>query len=179
MANVNVYPEHREVLDGLITSAKVGSQVGATATGPFKEQREAFVFAAAIGMALGKPASEGDLPKSKSRETISIRDNVLFGAEGAKEISLAAILIQDLEASEETDAGLRRQLDEIADSDLTRRFALLDRYAYSGFSWLRLHMKDAATIRDLVMEAIDKVISVDVGVEEFLLGKDPLGGFLI
>lgn len=179
MANVNVYPEHREVLDGLITSAKVGSAIGATATGPFKEQREAYVFAAAIGVALGKPTPESDLPKLKGRETVSIRDSVLFGAEGAKEISLAAILVQDLEASEETDAGLRRQLDEIADGDLTQRFALLDRYAYSGFSWLRLHMKDVGTVRDLVMEAVDKVISVDVGVEEYLLGKDPLGGFLI
>lgn len=179
MANVNIYPEHKEILDGLISSAKVGSQLGAIATGPFKEQREAYVFAAAIGIALGKPTLESQLPKAKGRETISIRDSVLLGADGAKELSLTAVLIQDLDNVDETEVGLRRQLDDIADADFSNRFALLDRYAYSGFSWLGEYMKDAGTIRDLVMEAIDKVISVELDVEDYLIGDDPLGGFLL
>jgi hypothetical protein len=179
MANVYVYPEHRDVLDGLISSGKVGSQLGATATGPFREQRDAYVFAASIGIALGKPTPEEDLPKSRGRDTISIRDSVFFGADGAKELSLTAVLLQGLEDADETELSLRRQLDDIAAGDLTLRFALLDRYAYSGFAWLRKYMKDAGTIRDLVMEAIDKVVSVDLGIEDYLVGNDPLGGFLL
>jgi hypothetical protein len=179
VANVNIYPEHREVLDGLISSAKVGSQLGAIATGPFRDQRDAYVFAASIGIALGKPADSAEMPKTKKKETIGIRDSVLFGAEGAKELSITAVLLQDLGGGDSTEAGLRKQLDEIADGDFAARFAILDRYAYAGFSWLARYMKDASTIRELVMEAIDKVVGVDLDPEDFLVGDDPLGGFLL
>lgn len=179
MANVNIYPEHREVLDGLISSAKVGSQLGAIATGPFRDQRDAYVFAASIGIALGKPADPTEMPKTKKKETIGIRDSVLFGAEGAKELSITAVLLQDLGGGDSTEAGLRKQLEEIADGDFAARFAMLDRYAYAGFSWLAGYMKDASTIRELVMEAIDKVVGVDLDPEDFLVGDDPLGGFLL
>lgn len=179
MAQVNIYPEHREVLDGLISSAKVASQLGAVATGPFKEQRDAYVFAAAIGIALGNPTPENEMPKTKKKDAISIRDSVLFGADGAKELSLIAILLQDLGDADGSEVGLRRQLDEIADGDFAGRFVLLDRYAYAGLAWLGEYMKDAGTIRELVMEAIDKIISVDLGPEDYLVGDDPLGGFLL
>lgn len=179
MANVNIYPEHREVLDGLISSAKVGSQLGAVATGPFREQRDAYVFAASIGIALGKATPEGDLPKTKKKEAISIRDSVLLGADGAKEMSLTAVLLQDLGDADNSEAGLRKQLDEIADGDFTTRFAILDRYAFAGFSWLAEYLKDAGTVRELVMEAIDKIVGVDLDPEDYLVGDDPLGGFLV
>ena len=84
------------MLDGLISSAKVGSQLGAVATGPFKDQRDVYVFAASIGIALGKPANAADMPKTKKKDTIQIRDSVLLGAEGAKELSITAVLLQDL-----------------------------------------------------------------------------------
>src|SRR4051794_30497191 len=176
MANVNIYPEHRDVLDGLISSGKVGSDVGATATGPFKDQRDAYIFAAAIGIALGRPTPDSDIPKTKKRETISIRDSVLFGADGAKELSLTVILLQELNDDDSTEHGLRAQLDEIAAGDMTNRFVLLDRYAYSGFGWLAEAMKDAGTIRELVMEAIDQVVGVDLSPEDYLVGDDPLAG---
>lgn len=179
MANVNIYPEHREVLDGLISSAKVGSQLGAVATGPFKDQRDAYVFAASIGIALGKPADPTEMPKTKKKDTIQIRDSVLLGADGAKELSITAVLLQDLGYGDSTEAGLRKQLDEVADGDFTVRFAMLDRYAYAGFAWLATYMKDVGTIRELVMEAIDNVVGVDLDPEDFLVGDDPLGGFLI
>lgn len=179
MAQVTVYPEHREILDGLISSGKVASQMGATATGPFKEQRDAYVFAASIGLALGQPTPEAQMPKAKKKDTISIRDSVLFGADGAKELSLTAVLLQELDDSDNPESGLRVQLDDIADPDFATRFALLDRYAYAGFSWLAGYMKDVGTIRELVMEAIDKVVSVDLDPEDYLVGDDPLGGFLL
>ena len=180
MANVNIYAEHREVLDGLISSAKVGSQLGAVATGPFKDQRDAYVFAASIGIALGKPAAQAEMPKTKKKDaTISIRDSVLFGAEGAKEISITAVLLQELNGGDSTEAALRAQLEQVAEGDLAARFLILDRYAYAGFSWLATYLKDVGTIRELVMEALDKVVGVDLDPEEFLIGDDPLGGFLV
>jgi hypothetical protein len=179
MADVHIHPEHRDVLDGLISSGKVASQLGATATGPFKEQRDAYVFAASIGIALGKPTPESEMPKSKKKETIGIRDSVLFGAEGARELSLTAVLLQDLGTDDKSEQGLRAQLEQIAEPDLSVRLALLDRYAYTGFGWLADYMKDAGTIRELVMEAIDKVVGVDLSPEDFLIGDDPLAGFLL
>ena len=180
MANVNIYAEHRDVLDGLISSVKVGSPLGAVATGPFKDQRDAYVFAASIGIALGKPADQSDLPRTKKKvDAISIRDSVFLGAEGAKELSITAVLLQELGGEDSTEAGLRKQLDEVADGDYAGRFAILDRYAYAGFAWLTSYMKDVGTIRELVMEAIDKVIGVDLDPGDFLIGDDPLGGFLI
>lgn len=179
MANVNIYPEHREVLDGLISSSKVGSQLGALATGPFKDQRDAYVFAASIGIAFGKAAVVSEMPKTKKKETIQIRDSVFFGADGAKELSITAVLLQDLGDGDSTEAGLHKQLDEVADGDFGVRLSILDRYAYAGFSWLATYMKDVGTIRELVMEAIDKVVGVDLDPEDFLVGDDPLGGFLI
>lgn len=179
MANVNIYPEHREILDGLITSSKVGSQLGSVATGPFKEQRDAYVFAASIGIALGSPAPKDAIPKKKTKETVSIRDSVFFGSEGSTELSYAAVLLQDLGLADDAEGDLRQQLDQIADGDSADRLALLDRYAYSGFSWLAENRSDSGTIRDLIMEAIDKVDSVDRDPEAYLSGDDPLGGFLL
>lgn len=179
MANVNIYPEHREVLEGLISSAKVGSQLGAVSTGPFKDQRDAYVFAASIGIALGKPANSAEMPKTKKKDTIQIRDSVLLGAEGAKELSITAVLLQDLGDEDSTEAALRKQLDEVAEGDFGVRFAILDRYAYTGFTWLATYMKDVGTIRELVMEAIDNVVGIDLDPEDFVVGDDPLGGFLI
>ncbi len=178
MATVHIYAEHRGVLDSLISSAKVASQLGAAATGPFKDQRDAYVFASSIGLALGRPIEPADMPRSKT-DTIQIRDSVFLGADGARELSITAVLLQELGERDDTEAGLRKQLEEVADGDLAVRFSILDRYAYSGFAWLASHQKDVGTTRELVMEAIDKVIGADLDPEEFLVGDDPLGGFLI
>lgn len=180
MAYVHIYPEHREVLDGLISSAKVGSQLGALATGPFKDQRDAYVFAASIGIALGHATPAAEMPKSKRKEKpIDIRDTVLFGSDGARELSLAAVLLQELDDSDSVETGLRRQLQQVAEDDLVQRLALLDRYAYAGFEWLTTNLADAGTIRALVMEAVDHVVGVELDPVEILVGEDPLGNLLL
>jgi len=178
MANVYIYAEHREILDDLITSNKVASQLGATATGPFKEQRDAYVFAASMGMALGGPTPETSMPRSK-KGAIDIRDNVFWGSKGARELAVTAVLLQSQGDRGTSDAGLRGQLEEIAnESDAGPRLALLDRYAFAGFSWLKERKKDLSTTRDLVMEAIDKIASVEIGNGSPPAINDPLANLL-
>ena len=177
MAYVYIYPKHRSVLDGLITSSKVSSQLGAIATGPFKDQRDAYVFAASIGLALGTPTPETSMPKSKT-DSISIKDSVFLGAAGATELSLVAPLLRGLSDDDDTENALRMQLKAVADRDDTARFALLDRYAYAGFCWLDDSANDTATVRELVMEAIDKIIATDIDVNDLII-DDPLTGFLL
>jgi hypothetical protein len=178
MASAHIYPEHHELLDNLITSAKVGSQSGAAQTGPFKEYRDAYVFAASIGLALGAPTQKSQLPASRKKAT-PIRDSVLFRTPGAEELSLAAVMLQDLGDEDSPEPSLRMQLEEIANGDITVRLELLDLYAYSGFGWLAQHVTETKTIRELVLQAIDTVSSIDRDAEEYLVANDPLGGFLL
>ena len=154
MAQVMIYPEHRDVLDALISSGKVKSVMGATRTGPFSEQRDAYVFAASIGMAISGVEVHGEVPESKKGAT-SIRDSVFFGADGAEELSQMAVLLEEEGAALEQE--LKRQLTRLADDDLSERLELLDQYAYAGFEWLRDRWKDEATVRDLILTVLDEV----------------------
>jgi hypothetical protein len=155
MANVTIYAEHREILDALITSGKVASVAGGTKTGPFKDQRDAFVFAASISAALNNPTSSDDMPPS-GKGTTQIRDSVFLGAAGAKELALAVAL--NLETDHDSvEASLAHQLDMISDERLVERFALLDRFAHAGFSWLDKRRADESSVRDLLLTSVDEI----------------------
>lgn len=155
MANVTIYAEHRDILDALITSGKVSSVAGATKTGPFKDQRDAYVFAASIAVALNAPTPSASMPKGKKDNT-SIRDSVFIGAQGARELAMAVALIveTDHDAIEES---LAYQLDLIAEKQIAERFELLDRFAHAGFNWLAKRRSDESGIRDLVLSAICEI----------------------
>lgn len=155
MANVTIYAEHRDILDALITSGKVASVAGGTKTGPFKDQRDAYVFAASIAMALNKPTSADKMPSTKKDNT-QIRDSVFVGAAGAKELAIAVALILETDHST-IDQSLSYQLDLISEAQIAERFALLDRFAHAGFTWLAERRADESTIRDLVLTAIDEI----------------------
>src|SRR5262245_51376408 len=94
MAEVTIFAEHRDILDALITSRKVKSVAGATRSGPFKDQRDAYVFAASIAMALNAPTPSDRMP-TKKKDATPIRDSVFLGAAGARELSLAVGLIAE------------------------------------------------------------------------------------
>ncbi len=134
MANVNIYAEHRDILDALITSGKVASVAAATKTGPFKEQRDAYVFAASIALALNTLTPKEKMPTSRQGVT-TIRDSVFLGAAGAKEVAITVALC-DQNKRLDIEEPLARQLELISDANLQARFVLLDRYAHAGFSWL-------------------------------------------
>ena len=177
MASVTIYPEHRDLLDELITSAKVKSVAGATKTGPFKEQRDAYVFAASIGLALGEPSLASALPKSR-RGTTTIRDSVFLGADGAEELSCAACLVID-DSDQEFEEAIVAQLDLISDAQLQERFALLDRFAYRGFQWLTDRRGDEGSVRDLVLATLNEIQLVERGTESGTSVQDPLMDFLL
>jgi hypothetical protein len=155
MANVTIYEEHREILDSLITSSKVASVAGATKTGPFKEMRDAYVFAVSIALALNKPTPADKMPTSKKDHT-QIRDSVFLGAGGATEIALTVALVTETDKST-IEQSLAHQLDLISEQQLGERLALLDRFAHAGFTWLAKRRADESSIRDLILTAIDEI----------------------
>ena len=158
MANVYIYPEHVELLNLLITSSKVSSKIGATETGPFKDMRDAYVFAASIGFALEDCAT---LPKLRSKDAALIRDGVLLGADGARALCYSAVLLQGPDPEDLNPAVLSELLGQLTADDWTEKFALLDGYAYAGFSWLLKNLRDTQSIRDLILETIDSLSSRD------------------
>ena len=172
MANVNIYPRHKDILDSLISSAKVGSSAGATKTGPFKAYRDAYVFAASIGLAAAAPTPTAKMPKSKS-QVIAIKDHILLGAHGATELSYAVVLVEE-DDGQLIEDSLRKQLDLIMDDALPARLGILDRYAHAGFEWLMENEKDESSVRDLVLAAIDRVECIQTDPDETPLVRDPL-----
>jgi hypothetical protein len=172
MANVSIYPEHRDILDALITTGKVSSIAGATRTGPFSAQRDAYVFAAALSIARGKPHPDTEMPSAR-KEVTTIRDSVFLGAAGAEPLTFAVVLIDD-SATDSAEAGLSKQLDLLMDDKLQERLTTLDRYAYAGFEWLRTNQGDERTIRELVLTALDEITCVETDPGSQLEVQDPL-----
>lgn len=177
MANVTIYPEHRDILDALITTAKVASTAAATRTGPFTAQRDAYVFAASLAIARGKPQSESDMPSAK-KDVTTIRDSVFLGAAGAEPLTYAVVLLD--EAVDETvESGLSRQLDLLMDDKLQERLSMLDRYAYAGFEWLKKSQRDERTIRELVLTALDEISCIGSNLTSDMNVHDPLMEMLL
>ena len=176
MANVTIYAEHRDILDALITSGKVASVAGGTNTGPFKDQRDAYLYAVSIAMALNKPTAVEKMPTSKKNNT-SIRDSVFLGAAGARELAISvALLIEKEDASIEQ--SLSHQLDLISEEHLDERFSLLDRFAHAGFSWLDKRRSDESSIRDLVLTSVDEIDCVNSEASATEVVSDPMWDML-
>lgn len=172
MASVKIYAEHRDILDALITSGKVASVAGATRTGPFREQRDAYVFAASIGLALRSPTSPGRMPKPAKQDT-PIRDSVFIGAPGARDLCMTAALLDERD-EESIEQSLSRQLDLIAETELAEQFEILDRYAHAGLNWLAQRQDDESSVRDLILTAIDQVECVETAITDTSGVHDPL-----
>lgn len=179
MANVSIYPEHRDILDGLITSSKVSSLAGATRTGPFSAQRDAYVFAAALTMARGNPHSERDMPVAR-KDVTTIRDQVFLGADGAYALTYVVALLEE-DPTESTESSLARQLDLLMDDKdkLQDRLTVLDRYAYAGFEWLKENQPDERTIRELILTALDQISCVETDSDDAVTIHDPLLDMLL
>lgn len=172
MASVNIHAEHRDILDALITSRKTSSVAGSTKTGPFHEQRDAYVFAASIGLALRNPTPADKMPTSRKGLT-PIRDSVFLGADGAPQLCHAIALLDERE-EENLGQALARQLSLIAPAEQATQFELLDRYAHAGFSWLEKHKGDESTVRDLILTAIDQIERVSMDEIDTTGVSDPL-----
>jgi hypothetical protein len=176
MANVNIYPAHKDILDSLVTSGKAKSAAAGTKTGPFKEMRDAYVFAASLAMALNQPTPMDKMPASK-KDVLPIQDRVFFGADGAHEIT-AAVVLTSAAPDQAIDDSLRSQLELLASENLVEQLALLDRYAHAGFEWLLNCRQDESSIRDLVISAIDTVECAKRETGDESAVQDPLLGLL-
>ena len=171
MPSVKIYAEHRDILDALITSKKVASVGGATKTGPFSTQIDAYVFAASLAMASNMPTATDNMPKAKN--ATPIEEDVVLRAFGARELCFTATLKEEGSDESLTDS-LNRQLRTLADRDFTSLFQNLDRYAHAGFSWLAKHQEDESSIRDLVLAAIDQIECVESNITDASGVRDPL-----
>jgi hypothetical protein len=177
VANVNIYAEHKDLLDLLVTSGKAKSAAAATKTGPFLELREAYVFAASLALALNQPTPEEKMPSQK-KDVTQIQDRIFFNLPGAREIAFAAAMTS--EGPDVARESLKGQLELLSPDGekVTERLALLDRYAYAGFEWLRERHKDESGVRDLVLSAVDSVECVLREAGDAASVKDPLMGLL-
>ena len=121
MAWLRIDDAHHEVFDLLLNSARVASVAGRAATGPFVEQRQVVVYAAALGYAAGKQQ-----PVKSGR--VQIRDSILFGARGAIELAFCLAYQREEPWS----------LNCVADSDMEtdKRINALQEYAAGGLQVL-------------------------------------------
>lgn len=181
MASVYIYPEHRDILDEMISSGKVASAGASVKTGPFRDQRDAYVFAVGLSVALDSRAPDISLPESRSDAT-PIRDSVFLGAVGANELLNVICLINSDCSDSDDDSDRSRlieQLELIGDGDLEKKFDLLDRYAYQGFDWLERERGDHATVGDLLSHALISLELSDIEEIDMESIKDPLMDFLL
>jgi len=176
MASVFVYPVHRPLLDSLVSTGKAKSVAAGTKTGPFREMRDAYIFVASLALAMNQPASPDAMPESK-KDTIEIQDRVFLRTEGARELAAAAVLTSADAGDFERDT-LRHELDLLSEQLLGERLALLDRYAFAGFEWLRERQGDESGVRDLVLSAIDSVDCIQRQVDDDSDVQDPLWSML-
>ncbi len=131
MASVRIYPKHAPLVARLVTSANTRSAAGAAATGPFQTLREAYVFAASIGIAAGTATDPSVMEKFKEESGHAISERILV-ADGAEELVTLMAMLPGGTDTEVTDELLTNRVGDLGNEDYTERFELLDRYAYAG-----------------------------------------------
>ena len=166
-----VYEEHVKILNELLSTARTRSVEAGAETGPFQDIRSAYVFAASLGLALGEPTPKSEMPENK-KQGREIADHTFFGTRGAKEVSLVAALVVDLDI-DDVKSELRRRLELIGDGGLGDRLAILDRYAHAGFKWLDSHRDDEDSVRSLIFRAISEIQPALWSRPEFAGLEDP------
>lgn len=162
MGQVTIEADNEDILNELVSTSNAKALEAATETGPFLHFRDAYVFAASIGMALNcaTPAEKMSTSRKNRKE---IPDHVFFGAPGAKELALVVgFVLGGIETETSTKDAMTTQLQLLSDQDdcLNCRLAMLDRFADGGFAWLREHREDESDIRALVLTAINEIDAV-------------------
>ncbi|WP_141691820.1 hypothetical protein [Nocardia brasiliensis] len=167
-----VYPDHKDILDILVTTGKAKSVAAATKTGPFSDMRDAYVFAASLAIAMNRRTPFDEMPKSR-RDATEIQDRVFLRAEGADEIA-GAVSLTSADADDMTREMLHSQLDLLSEEKKTERLALLDQYAHAGFDWLKEHARDESGVHDLILSAVEGVGRIEREMGDESLVQDPL-----
>ena len=151
MAIAKTHECHNDLIGLLVDSENTTTPGASAETGPFETLREAYIFAAAIGFAIGEPAADG-VATSKGK---TIKQEVFENADGAIEVrSLAALLGPPPPLAEER---LEDRLQAVAADDQAPAYATLDRYARTGFDWLQDRRQDEPDIRGLILSAIEEL----------------------
>lgn len=170
---------HVSLMERLETNynVKLRDTGSAFPTGPFSTHRDVYVFAASLGITSGEASPKDKMPPTSSND-ITIKESIFREAPGAEELITLMALVSDspIPISNDATDELRHRVELIAETDLTQRFDLLDRYAYAGFEIIRRHFHGAP--RDALLavlasvrleEQIDEVGSTEI---------DPIAYFL-
>lgn len=165
MASVRIYPKHAPLVARLVTSANTRSAAGAAATGPFQTLREAYVFAASLGIAAGTATDPSVMEKFKESPGHAISENVFFVADGAEELVTLMAMLPDGTDTEVTDELLTSRVGDLGKEDYTERFELLDRYAYAGFDAIAREDGDVP-VRDTMLACLATIKPVVHGEAE-------------
>jgi hypothetical protein len=177
MANVTIYPVHREMLDALVTSKKAGSIAAGTKTGPFDEMRNAYVFAVSVGFALGRPTAREDMPTSKAQGN-QIPYHIFSAAPGAVELELATVFTE-ISHPEPGRSSLIQGLERLGEDEIVSRVAVLDRYAHAGFSWLAERFQDEGSVQNLLLSTLCELKLAPAGeVTDSAAVSDPLADLM-
>lgn len=118
MAWLKVDAAHQEILDLLVTSARVASPSGRALTGPFSEQRQVVLYAATVGYAAGRR-------QAVEQSQTQIRDSIMLGASGAAELAFALAF-----RGNDWDLSVVADGDDAADG----RLKALEEWAAGGFA---------------------------------------------
>jgi hypothetical protein len=156
MASVKIYPSHAPLVARLVTSANTRSAAAAAATGPFQTLREAYIFAASLGIAAGTAIDAGAMEKFKEGPGHAISENVFFVANGAEELVTLMAMLPEGTDTEVTDDLLTGRIGELGNEDYTERFESLDRYAYAGFEIIAGEDGDLL-VRDTLLACLAKI----------------------
>lgn len=156
MATVKIYPRHAPLVARLITSANTRGNVGAAATGPFRHLREAYVFAASLGIAEGTASEAGTMEKFKENPGHAIVEDIFFKAAGAAEMVTLLAMLPEGSNTELTDDLLAERVGELSNNDFAERFETLDRYAYRGFEIIAGENGNVP-VRDTLMACLAKI----------------------
>ena len=155
MAYVRIYPPHAPLAARLITSANTRSAAGAAATGPFGKLREAYVFAASLGIAAGTASDPSTMGKFKESSGHAIKEDIFLNSPGATELVTLMALLPDGAHTEVTDELLKGRVLELGKTDYIERLEMLDRYAHAGFQIIADEDGDLP-VRDTLLACLAK-----------------------
>lgn len=176
MASVRIYPQHAKLVARLITSANTRSAVGAAATGAFSKLREAYIFAAALGIASASKVDAAQMGKFKENSGHAISENVFLVADGAEELVTLMTMLPDVADIEINDNALALRVSDLGKEDYTDRFELLDRYAFAGFEIISGEDGDLP-VRETFLACLAKIKPESHGESE-LDDIDAVGAYL-
>ena len=157
MASVKYSTEY-EILMGTITSASTTvNPIAQFKTGPFTKYIDAYIFAAAIGIATQKKTAKKEFDKKK-KETI--KDIIFNRAAGGDVLPIIVTLLDQIKDPHDRN-DLEAQLTNLSnlnnETNENGCLEILDLYADQGLSYLNHRLQENQDPVEIIFAAIDHI----------------------